>query len=456
MARRIEFPDSFLWGAATSSYQIEGAVTEDGRGPSIWDTFCNMPGKVKRGDTGSKACDHYNRYKEDVQLMKEIGLDAYRFSIAWPRILPHGTGTTNRAGLDFYDRLVDELLAYDIQPWVTLYHWDLPQALQDSGGWASRDIVDAFVDYADIVTRRLTDRVKHWMTLNEPWVFTFLGNGEGRHAPGLTDWRTYLATAHHALLAHAGAAQVVRANGDRLTQVGIAPNTPHIQPASDEPGDVAAAQRYADFEIHWFLDPIYKGAYPAELANHYGDLMPEVQPGDMEAIAAAPRDFLAINYYFREIITHDPEGGVLQASQVAPPVPDDELTVMGWESHAESLYAVLAYLNERYAPGAIYITENGAAYPDEVQPDGIHDTSRVTFYREHLTQAGRAVTDGIPLRGYFAWSLMDNFEWAEGYEPRFGLIHVDYATQRRRLKNSARWYSETIKQNGFLLPDSAT
>lgn len=449
MAHKIEFPDGFTWGAATASYQVEGAVNADGRGASIWDTFCAQPGKVDNGDTGAAACDHYNRYKDDVRLMKTIGLDAYRFSIAWPRILPQGTGEVNAAGLDFYDRLIDELLAAEIEPWATLYHWDLPQALEDLGGWPERAIIDAFLNYADVVTRRLGDRVKRWMTFNEPWVSTFKGYGDGEHAPGRANWRDYLRAAHHQLLAHARAMPIIRQNAGALAHAGIVLNLYHIDPASDSPEDQATARRVDGFHNRWYLDALYKGVYPADMVALYGDLMTGIDAHELQEQLADTGDFLGINYYFRMVVTHDETlNGPVRFRQTAPP---GDYTAMDWEISPHSLYQKLKRVHHDYAPSAIYITENGAAFEDAVHNNQVHDARRTAFYQQYLAAAQRAITEGVPLKGFFAWSLFDNFEWARGYSKRFGIAYVDYTTQRRILKDSGKWYSQVIHQNGFTL-----
>lgn len=436
----IQFPSDFVWGAATASYQIEGAVEADGRVPSIWDTFCATPGKVENGDSGAVACDHYHRYKDDVALMKELGLKAYRFSIAWGRVL--NGRTVNQAGLDFYSNLVDELLSAGIEPWVTLYHWDLPQTLQDVGGWTNRAIVDEFLYYADVVTKALGDRVKRWITFNEPWVFTYLGYASGVHAPGITHIPDYLSSAHHFLLAHAKSVPIIRANSsDSLVGVTLDMTQPE--------GDERAAERLRALHNGWFLDPIYFGHYPAEVVEIYeqAGYMPEIQPGDMEAIHGKP-DFLGINYYTRQTIEADESDPVMLSRPVH--MDESEYTEMGWEVAPESIYRMLKHNNERYNPGAMVITENGAAFQDVVSADGqVHDDRRVAYYNGYLTNCQRAISEGVPLMGYFAWSLMDNFEWSFGYSKRFGLIHVDYETQQRIPKDSARWYSQVIKNNGF-------
>jgi beta-glucosidase len=441
---QLTFPDGFLWGAATAAYQIEGAWNEDGRGESIWDRFSHTPGKVHNGDSGDVACDHYHRWRDDIALMRELGLQGYRFSIAWPRILPEGIGAINQSGLDFYDRLVDGLLEAGITPFATLYHWDLPQALQDEDGWANRAIVGAFEKYADIVSRRLGDRVKHWITHNEPWCTAFLGNYMGIHAPGMREGPA-LAVAHHLLLSHGTAVPVLRANSPGA-HVGITLNFSPAYPASDSPDDQAAALRYDGFFNRWFLDPLYGRGYPADIVALYGGMMPQIRSGDLETIAT-PTDFLGVNYYNRAVIRDDPATLPLRAGFVRP---DGEYTAMDWEVYPDALRALLVRLHRDYAPGQLYITENGAAYDDTLTPHGaIHDEARTRYYAGHLAAAHAAIAEGAPLAGYFAWSLMDNFEWAEGYNKRFGLVYLDYTTQRRTPKDSARFYSAVIERNGL-------
>lgn len=438
------FPKGFVWGAATSAYQIEGAWNEDGKGESIWDRFCHTPGKIANGDTGDVACDHYHRWREDVALMRELGLRAYRFSISWPRLLPEGRGRVNPRGLDFYNRLVDALLDAGITPWVTLYHWDLPQVLQDRGGWPARGTAEAFAEYADLVSRNLGDRVKHWMPLNEPWVSAFVGYLEGRHAPGHTDLDEALAAAHHLLLAHGWAVPILRRNAPGA-QVGIALNLTHVVPASTSEADAEAARTCDGLINRWFLDPLAGRGYPEDIVQHLGRPMPYVQPGDMEAIAA-PLNFLGVNYYARTIARSD----AVPESENDPPtvLPNAERTAVGWEVCPEELYELLMRLHRDYAFRALLITENGAAYDDQVGPDGrVDDPRRISYLKRHLQAAARALAEGVPLRGYFVWSLLDNFEWALGYGPRFGIIYVDYATQRRIPKSSAYWYRRVMESN---------
>ncbi len=436
-------PADFTWGVATAAYQIEGAVAEDGRSPSIWDTFSHTPGKVDGGDTGDIACDHYHRVPEDIGLIKQLGVDAYRFSIAWPRVVPGGDGPVNKAGLDFYDRLVDGLLEAGVTPFATLYHWDLPQVLQDRGGWTVRETSEHFAAYASQVVERLGDRVKDWATLNEPLCSAWIGHLEGRMAPGLTDLTAAVRASYHLHLGHGLAVQAIRAASSDA-RVGIVNNLSPIEPASASEADLAAARR-ADGHINrWWLDPILGRGHPQDMVEEYGVELP-VQPGDLETIAA-PLDWLGLNYYFRQIVTADPDGTAPHARQVS--VPGARLTHMDWEVHAEGLEQLLLRLTEEYGVQRIYVTENGSAYEDVVAADGsVHDPERVRYLEEHLAACARAVAKGAPLAGYFAWSLMDNFEWAYGYDKRFGLVHVDYATQRRTVKSSGLRYAELVREH---------
>ncbi|MEU6618921.1 GH1 family beta-glucosidase [Streptomyces parvus] len=441
MSDLTALPADFTWGVATAAYQIEGAVAEDGRSPSIWDTFSHTPGKVDGGDTGDTACDHYHRVPEDIGLIKRLGADAYRFSIAWPRVVPGGDGPVNKAGLDFYDRLVDGLMEAGVTPFATLYHWDLPQVLQDRGGWTVRETSEHFAAYASQVVERLGDRVKDWATLNEPLCSAWIGHLEGRMAPGLTDLTAAVRASYHLHLGHGLAVQAIRAASSDA-RVGIVNNLSPIEPASGSEADLAAARR-ADGHINrWWLDPILGRGHPQDMVEEYGVELP-LQPGDLETIAA-PLDWLGLNYYFRQIVTADPDGPAPRAKQVS--VPGARLTHMDWEVHAEGLEQLLLRLTEEYGIGRIYVTENGSAYEDVVAADGsVHDPERVRYLEEHLAACARAVAKGAPLAGYFAWSLMDNFEWAYGYDKRFGLVHVDYATQRRTVKSSGLRYAELIR-----------
>jgi beta-glucosidase len=440
----IEFPQDFLWGAATASYQIEGGWNDDGKSESIWDRFTHTPGHILDDSTGDDADDHYHRWREDVVLMASLGLKAYRFSIAWPRVLPNGWGKANPAGLDFYSRLVDELLSHGIQPVVTLYHWDLPQILEDRGGWPARATAQAFVDYAEAVVRRLGDRVKMWATLNEPWVTAFLGYAYGVHAPGHHNIDEAVAASHHLLLAHGWAVPVIRRDSPGA-QVGIVLNMSPQVPASLSEADDKAA-RMADAGMNrLYADPLSGRGYPEEWQERNPLPAGLVQPGDMQVIQA-PIDFMGINYYFRNIVRSQdvPE----ERNKQREVFPNEEHTEMGWEVYPEGLYDLLTRLKRDYAFPAYYITENGAAYADQVGPDGsVDDPKREAYIRAHLEQAAHAIGAGVPLRGYFVWSLMDNFEWAYGYTKRFGIVYVDYATQHRTPKSSARWYQRVIAEN---------
>ncbi|WP_220195985.1 GH1 family beta-glucosidase [Ktedonospora formicarum] len=438
------FPKGFLWGAATASYQIEGAIKEDGRGPSIWDEFSATPGKVFQGHTGEVATDHYHRVPEDIVLMKELGLSAYRFSIAWPRVLPQGRGAINAAGLDFYERLVDELLAHGIAPFVTLYHWDLPLSLHKVGGWTNRDTAYAFADYADIVTKRLGDRVANWITLNEPWCSAYLGYGCGIHAPGIQDRQAAFVAGHHLLLAHGLALPRMRANIKSVAQVGLSLNfTPTY--ASDEREETKRDTELTDLFVNqWFISPIAHGRYPEGLFEALEVTPPPMQDGDLELIGA-PIDFLGVNNYTRDVI----RGGTIPArpdeSVKVGPVPGACYTEMGWEIHPQSFNELLLRLYHEYGMQALYITENGAAFKDTWNGDGVvHDPRRIAYIQEYLQAAAEAVEQGVPLRGYFTWSLLDNFEWAEGYSKRFGIVYVDYQTQRRIIKDSGHWYKALL------------
>ena len=435
------FPEGFTWGVATSAYQIEGAVAEDGRGPSIWDTFSHTPGKVAGGDSGDVACDSYHRWPEDLGLMKELGAGAYRFSIAWPRVQPDGYGPVNQAGLDYYDRLVDALLAAGITPYPTLYHWDLPQALQDRGGWAVRDTAGALADYATVVATRLGDRVTNWVTVNEPRCAAWIGHLEGRHAPGLADIDVAVPASFHLLLGHGLAAQAVRAAVPGA-KVGLVNVFHTCEPASSRAADVAATVRFDGHVNRWWLDPIVGRGFPADMQRVYGVDLPE-KAGDLEVIAT-PLDFLGANYYSPAVIADDPGGPAPHARDV-PPADGVPRTMLDWEIRAAGLEQVLVRLSEEYGAREVYVTENGSAWPDRPGPDGqIHDPDRVRYLDGHLAACARAIGRGVPLAGYFAWSLLDNFEWDYGYDARFGLVYVDYPTQQRLMKDSGRRYAEVI------------
>ena len=438
------FPDSFVWGSATAAYQIEGAVREDGRGPSIWDTFSHTPGNVLNGDTGDVACDHYHRWRDDIALMLELNLGGYRFSIAWPRVIPDGDGEINQAGLDWYSDLVDGLLAAGIEPFPTLYHWDLPQALQDKGGWRSRATVDAFERYAEAVITRLGDRVRTWWTINEPWVVAVNGHENGQHAPGHTDPHETLDVAHHLLLAHGRAVRLVRADPER--RVGIALDQTSYHPRSAHPEDVAAAAYEDAKRIRWFLDPLTGRGYPREVIDEIGWDASVVLPGDLEVIAQ-PIDTVGVNFYCRLIAMAE------HLSDADRPQPLIEFegrpTEMGWEVSPNALYEVVERLHSEYGFSSIFITENGASYTVPPVDGHVHDEDRRHYLELHLAQVSRAIGDGLPVDGYFVWSLLDNFEWAFGYSQRFGIVHVDYDDQTRIVKDSGRWFARVAAAHGF-------
>jgi len=451
----VSFPEGFLWGTATAAYQIEGAVTEDGRGQSIWDVFSATPGKIRDGDTGAVACDHYHRWPEDVALMAGLGYQAYRFSIVWPRIIPDGDGPVNRAGIDHYSRLVDALLEHGITPMATLYHWDLPQPLQERGGWTVRGTVDAFARYAEIVASALGDRVPMWVTVNEPAVVAGHGHGSGVHAPGISDGRAALEAAHHLLLGHARAAEALRTT---TGQVGIALSVTDVVAGREGAEHAAAAARVDGHNNRWYLDPLLRGHYPADLVDWFGATFHGiVREGDLDLIAR-PMDFLGLNYYFR---SHIVAGAAPDTPPAEPPlhahrvVPSElPVTAMGWPVEPDGFRAFLSRVARDYPDAPpIYITENGAAHDDMPDQGGdVDDPARIAYLDGHLRAMREAMAAGADIRGYFCWSLLDNFEWAEGYAKRFGLVHVDYATQRRTPKSSARWYAEVVKQNGLQDP----
>jgi beta-glucosidase len=441
------FPAGFVWGTATSAYQIEGAVHADGRGPSIWDTFAHTPGKTAGGAHGDEACDHYHRWPDDIALLKELGVQAYRFSIAWPRILPSGTGKVNQAGLDFYRRLTDGLLEAGITPYATLYHWDLPQPLEDAGGWPVRATSEAFAEYTGVVAHALGDVIANWITINEPWCVSLLSYQLGVHAPGRCNWMDGIAASHHVLLAHGlGVQEIRRANPN--AQVGITLNFTHAVPASADPADRAAADRYDGYFNRWFLDPVFGRGYPAEMVAAYSRMgylpngMEFVKPGDLELIAT-PTEFLGVNYYTRELFRADPDGGLWQG---VPAAHDTPVTAMGWEILPEGLYRLLLRLDTDYNVPRMYITENGVSYLDGPAADGrVRDERRIAYLDAHINACGRAISAGAPLAGYFVWSMLDNFEWDRGYTQRFGIVHVDYDTQQRTPKDSFAWYRKVVR-----------
>jgi beta-glucosidase len=441
MSNQSAFPSGFLWGAATSAYQIEGSPLADGAGPSIWHRFAHQPGAVVKGETGDLACDHYRRWGEDLDLMADLGLTAYRFSIAWGRVLPLGRGQVNAKGLDFYQRLADGLLERGIRPMVTLYHWDLPAALGDRGGWLHPDSAGWFADYAEVLFRALDDRVDLWLTLNEPWVSAVLGYLTGDHAPGRRCLAEVPRVAHHLLCAHGAAVAAYRARGRH--QIGIALNLEPQYPASASAVDQDAARRRHIFINRWFLDPLCLGQYPAALAEIFGPDWPDFPPEGLACIQA-PLDFLGVNYYSRGLVRHDPTDRPLGARRITPT--DRPCTAMDWEIYPSGLTETLVWIKQRYGDLPLYITENGAAFEDPAPGAGqVPDPRRVAYLSDHLEAARAALEQGVDLRGYFAWSLLDNFEWAQGYGKRFGLVHVDFATQRRTPKTSAAFYRAFIR-----------
>ncbi len=444
------FPADFLWGAATAAFQIEGATGEDGRGRSIWDTFCDTPGRVRNGDTGEIAADHYHRWREDVALMAELGLRSYRFSVAWPRVQPGGSGPANQRGLDFYRRLVDELLGQGIEPWVTLYHWDLPDELEQAGGWPVRETAERFAEYADLTAAALGDRVRFWTTMNEPWCSAFLGYSGGEHAPGRHEPAASVAAAHHLLLGHGLAVEALRGRG--ADQVGITLNLYPITPADAHPAVLDAARRVDGLHNRLFLDPVLRGSYPDDVREDLAAVtgFDFERPGDAATIAA-PLDLLGVNYYTRLRVSTSALPG---AAVVTTLPPEGDSTAMGWGVDADGLAETLRRVTREYGDIPLYVTENGAAYDDEPTDDGdVHDEDRTAYLAGHIEGCAGAIAEGVPLRGYFVWSLLDNFEWAHGYGKRFGIVHVDYATQERRVKASGRWYADFIRahatQSGY-------
>lgn len=455
MTQAIQFPSDFLWGSATSAYQIEGSPLADGAGPSIWQRFVHTPGLVHDGDTGDVACDHYRRYASDVALMRELGMQAYRFSVAWSRILPHGKGTVNHAGLDFYDRLVDTLLEHGIEPLVTLYHWDLPAALDDLGGWLNPDIAKWFADYGAVMFRKLDGRVKKWVTLNEPWVVTDGGYLHGALAPGHRNRFEAPIASHHLMRSHGAAVQAYRAEGKH--EIGLVVNLEPKYPASGDAADQAATARADAYMNRQYLDPALLGRYPAEMAEIFGEAWPAAPAEDM-ALIQQPIDFLGVNYYTRNVTRFDERAWPLRAAPVKQK--QGTYSETGWEVFPQGLTDTLVWVKERYGNVPIYITENGAAFFDPPVAEGgrVHDPLRVAYLRKHLVAVHAAMQQGVDVRGYMVWSLLDNFEWSLGYSKRFGIVHVDFETQQRTLKDSARFYSKVIASNGGTLnePPAAT
>lgn len=441
----IQFPQGFVWGTATASYQIEGAYDEDGRGLSIWDTFSHTPGNIRNGDNGDVACDSYHRYEEDIELIKNLGTKAYRFSIAWPRIIPDGDGAVNPKGVAWYHRFIDKLLEAGVEPYVTIYHWDLPQALQDKGGWTSRATIDAFVRYAEVLFKEYGGKVKKWITLNEPWCASFLSYTIGEHAPGHRDLQMGVDAAHNLMVAHGKTVRRFRELGIS-GEIGFAPNVTWKVPFSTRPEDAEAARREMGWQNDWFLDPVFKGEYPQYLIGifekHGAKL--HVQPGDMELIRE-PLDFYCINYYSGNMVRHRDGAGMFDAEYVDY---GRDRTEMGWIIMPEGLSSVLLHFKQKYGDMPVYISENGACYNDEPGPDGrVRDDRRIDYLRSHIAELGRAIASGVNLKGYFLWSLLDNFEWAFGYEKRFGIVHVDFRTLKRTPKDSYYWYQKVVKNN---------
>ncbi len=447
----MPFPPDFAWGAATSSYQVEGAIDEDGKGRSIWDTFSHQPGNIANGDTGDVACDHYHRWAEDVDLMRTVGLNAYRFSVSWPRIQPTGRGKPNPAGIAFYDRLVDALLEVGIRPALTMNHWDIPQALQDAGGWQSRDMVERFADYASILYAALGDRVAWWITHNEPWIVAALGHRLGIHAPGIRDTRAELVTAHHLLLSHGAALEAYRASG-ASAPAGITLNLLPTYPETASEADARAAVLSDGYTNRWYLEPLFRGRYPADMLEYFGDRydLDWIREGDLERMQQKV-DFLGVNYYARRVVRaprpeETAEFAWVVRTETTTGIPTSDL---GWEMTPDVLRDLLVHVAATYDNPVLLVTENGCSLRDEVSPDGrVHDPRRIAFLDEHIGAVEEAIAAGADVRGYFAWSLLDNFEWAEGYGPRFGITYVDHETQRRIPKDSAAWYTGVIRRNG--------
>jgi beta-glucosidase len=443
------FPDNFLWGAATAAYQIEGSPLADGAGPSIWQRFSHDPRLMAtKGDTGDVACDHYNRMESDVALMKQLGLQAYRFSVAWGRVLPEGTGRVNEAGLAFYERLVDTLIANGIEPLCTLYHWDMPAALDDRGGWLNRDSADWFADYARIMFERLDGRVKKWVTLNEPWVVTDGGYLHGALAPGHKNMFEAPIASHNIMRAHGAAVKVYREVGAH--EIGLVVNIEPKYPASDRPEDIAATNRADAYMNRQYLDPALKGEYPVELKEIFGEAWPDWPASDLADIAQ-PVDFIGINYYTRNVVRHDETQWPLKAGMVMQV--GKTYTETGWEVHAPALVDLLKWFKQRYGDTPLYITENGAAFydPPVAPEDGVQDPLRVAYLKSHIAAVGEAIAAGVDIRGYMLWSLFDNLEWSLGYSKRFGMVHVDFVSQTRTPKASAHLYSRIVASNGEVL-----
>jgi beta-glucosidase len=451
----ISFPKDFIWGTAASSYQIEGAWNEDGKGLSIWDTFTHTKGKIANNENGDVAIDHYHRWKEDIQLMADLGLKSYRFSTSWPRIFPNGTGQVNQKGVEFYDRLIDELLRKNIEPYLCLYHWDLPQSMQEKGGWPNREITNYFADYAGFMAEKYSDRVKNWITHNEPFVTAGAGYFIGEHAPGIKEPIPALQACHHLLLSHGLATQAIRTAARGPVKIGIVLNLSPIHPASPSKKDIAAASRFDAIQNRSFLEPLLLGTSPIQELKLLNTLVGSViKPGDLQKINNL--DFLGVNYYSRTVMRHDPKFPVIAAAQVHPE--GNEYSGM-WEIYPDGLSELLLKIWEKYGPKAyperkmpeLMVTENGIPVPDGIDFDGrVRDERRIRYLKKHILQVHHAIQKGVPVKGYFVWSFMDNFEWALGYGPRFGLVYVDFQTQKRTVKDSGHWYTDVIRDNGFI------
>ena len=429
------FPDDFVWGVATSAFQIEGAKTADGKGLSVWDTFCEKPGAIADASDGSRACEHYQRWESDLDLIASLGVDAYRFSVSWPRVRPTGDGAWNEAGLAFYDRLVDGMLARGIKPYLTLNHWDLPQALQDKGGWESRDTVQRFVEYAEGIYDRLGDRVVSIATHNEPWVVAVLGNETGIFAPGIQSRKVAAQVSHHLLLSHGLATSALRARGCKA-DIGIVLNLSPMYPATESAADQAKTQLEDGRLVRWYMDPLFKGRYPQDVLDDLGADAPKVEAGDLDAIRV-PIDFLGVNYYSRTVVSADKPWDVKTGGL--------EITDMDWEVYPQGLTALVVRLHQDYAVPPLFVTENGGAFKDRLVDGRVHDADRIAYIRSHIAAVADAMDQGVHMGGYMVWSLLDNFEWASGYAKRFGIVHVDYQSQLRTPKDSALWYREFLQ-----------
>nr|WP_304214283.1 GH1 family beta-glucosidase [Fredinandcohnia onubensis] len=437
----IQFPKGMKWGTATAAYQVEGAAFEDGRGLSIWDTFSHTPGKVKNNDNGDVACNSYHRYEEDIELLDELGANVYRFSVSWPRIYPNGQGALNQKGLDYYHKLVNSLVDKGIEPMLTLYHWDLPQALQDQGGWADRNTIDAFSQYAETIFKEFNGKVKYWQTINEPLCAAFLSNYRGIHAPGYQDLHLAIDVSHHLLLAHGNAVKLFRELSIE-GQIGTATNTTWREPFSNRVEDIEACRREIGHNIDWFLDPIFNGEYPHYLVDWFKKKGAHlhIEDGDMEVIQQ-PIDFIGVNYYSGNVARYKENEGLLDIENIEI---DYNHTHIGWPIYADGFNKVFHYLAERYGNIPLFITENGACCADDLVDGKVNDQDRIHYYKQHLTAVSRAIDSGIPIIGYLAWSLLDNFEWADGYGKRFGLVYIDFQSQDRIKKESYHWYKEVI------------